>query len=336
VVLLGLRGGFRVSKPVISRRSRFWDRVVARSRPEGVRWLRSDGSPNWSQRVLRVRIGGAGVIASKPPVVVNKSSSVLEAVDLMGSRGLRGLPVVEFNKLVGVVTAMDVVSYLGGGGYFNIVVRRYEGNVFRALRDERVSTIMNPSPTAAYSSDSVGRVLELMIGKGLGFLPVVNEEGFVEGVITEHDIVMLLAERKVGVRVAEVATSTIVTIGLEEPLRKAAEAMVRHGFRRLVVLSGDVVEGSVSAKGFLNFFSSRRAFKFLKSTSIDEILDVPVSEVVERSYATVSEDDDVGEVCSVMRETGLNWVLVTRGDEVVGLVTERDVLVALALGGGEM
>jgi CBS domain-containing protein len=37
-----------------------------------------------------------------------------------------------------------------------------------------------------------------------------------------------------------------------------------------------------------------------------------------------------------MRETGLNWVLVTRGDEVVGLVTERDVLVALALGGGEM
>jgi CBS domain-containing protein len=44
----------------------------------------------------------------------------------------------------------------------------------------------------------------------------------------------------------------------------------------------------------------------------------------------------VGEVCSVMKETGLNWVLVTKDDEVVGLVTERDVLIALALGGVEV
>lgn len=32
-----------------------------------------------------------------------------------------------------------------------------------------------------------------------------------------------------------------------------------------------------------------------------------------------------------MKETRLNWVLVTRGEEVVGIVTERDILVALAL-----
>ncbi len=325
--------GFRAVKPIISRSSRFWDRVVARSRPEGIRWLRSDGSPNWSQRVLRAKVGEAGAIASKPPIVINKSSSVMEAIDLMGSRGLRGLPVVEFNKLVGVITAMDIVNYLGGGSYFNIVVRRHEGNVFRALRDERVSTIMNPSPTAVYVSDRMDRVLELMIGRGLGFLPVVNEEGFVEGVITEHDIVSLLAERKVGVKAVEIATSTIVTIGLEEPLRRAAEIMVKHGFRRLVAVSGDTVEGSVSAKGFVNFFSSRRAFKYLKSTSIEDVLNVPVSEIVERNYATVAEDADIGEVCSIMKETGLNWVLVTRGDEVVGLVTERDVLVALSIEG---
>jgi CBS domain-containing protein len=336
VVLPDLHRGSRVFKPVISRSSRFWDRVIARSRPEGIRWLRSDGTPNWSQRVLRARVGGVGVIASKPPVVVSKSSSVLEAIDLMGSRNLRGLPVVEFNKLVGIVTAMDVVNYLGGGGYFNVVVKRHEGNVFRALRDEKVSTIMNSSPTAVYVSDGLDRVLELMVGRGLGFLPVVNEEGFVEGVITEHDVMLLLAEKKVGVKVGDIATKTIVSISLEEPLRKAAETMIRHGFRRLVAVSGDVVEGSVSAKGFVSFFSSRRAFKFLRSTSVDDILEVPVSEIAERSYATVPEDSDVGEVCSVMKETGLNWVLVTKGDEVVGLVTERDVLVALALGGVEV
>jgi Predicted transcriptional regulator with C-terminal CBS domains len=316
---------------VISRSSRFWNRVIARSRPEGVRWLRSDGSPNWSQRVLKTKVGGASFIASKPPVVVNKSSSILEAVELMGSRGLRGLPVVEFNKLVGIVTAMDIVNYLGGGSYFNIVTRRYDGNVFKALRDERVSTIMSASPTAVYTSDDISRVLELMIGRGLGFLPVVNHEGGVEGVITEHDVVMLLTERKIGVKASEIMTSTIVTVSVEDPLGKAAETMVKHGFRRLVVVSGDVVEGSISAKGFVELFSSGKAYTFLKSTNINDILETPVSEAVERNYITASEDSDVGEICNLMKETRLNWVLVTRGEEVVGIVTERDILVALAL-----
>mgnify|MGYP001770622294 CR=1 FL=1 len=321
----------RPVKPLISRTSRFWDKVIARSRPEGLRWLRSDGTPNWSQRVSRSRVGGVDAIASKPPIVVHKSSTVMEAVDLIGSHRIRGLPVVEFNKLVGVITAMDIVNYLGGGEYYNIVVKRYEGNVFRALREERVSSIANLSPTAVYASDDVGKVLELMIGRGLGFLPVINEEGFVEGVITEHDMVKLLVERKVGVKASEVMTKTIVSVNVDDSLKKVAETMVRHGFRRLVVLSGDSIEGSVSAKGYVSLYSSRRAFTFLKSTSIDDILSLPASEILERDYLVVQEDVDVGEVAELMMKTGLNWVLVARGNEVTGIVTERDVLTALAL-----
>jgi len=322
-------GGYRLPNTV-----RALDRVIARSRPEGLRWLRSDGTPNWSQRVLRARVGGAGLIASKPPITVNKSSVIMEAIDLIGFRRVRGLPVVEFGKLVGVVSATDIVNYLGGGEYFNIIVKRYEGNVFRALNEERVIAIANTSPAAVYTSDEIDRVLELMIGRGLGFLPVINEEGFVEGVITEHDIVRLLAEKRVGIKVSEVMTKTVATIDVGESLKKAAETMVRYGFRRLVATSGDRVEGSVSAKGYVSFFSSRRAFSFLKSTSIEDILVLPVSEIVEKEYITVPEDADVGEVASLMKSSGLNWALVSRDDEVIGIVTERDLLVALALEGG--
>lgn len=332
-VLGGLRV-YRSSHHRFTLHARVRDRVIARSRPEGLRWLRSDGSPNWSQRVSRVKVGGVGLIASRPPIVIQKSSTVMEAIDVMGSHRIRGVPVVEFNKLVGVLTAMDLVNYLGGGEYYNIVVKRYEGNIFRALRDERIPSIANLSPVAVYTSDDISRVLELMVGRGLGFLPVINNEGEVEGVVTEHDIVRLLTERKVGVKASDVMTKTIVSVNLDDTLKRVAETMVRHGFRRLIVTSGDNIVGSISAKGYIAFYSSRRAFNFLKSTSIEDILALPASEILEEEYHVVGEDVDIGEVADIMMKTGLNWVLVARGDEVIGIVTERDVLVGLALEGG--
>lgn len=328
---MGSRQPRRVFKPVISARSKVREgAIVVRSRPEGLRWLRSDGTPNWSQRV-RERVKSVGIVASKPAITVRKSSTVLEAAELIASRNVRGLIVTEFDKVVGVLMSMDIVNYLGGGEYYSIIVRRHEGNIYKALRDERVSSIMNPSPIAVNVNEDLERALELMISRGAGFIPVVDEYGEAYGVITEHDIVRLLAEKKVGVKISEVMTSTIVTVSLEDSLAKVAETMVRHGFRRLPVTFNDEVQGFVSAKGYASFFGSHRAFKHLSGTSIEEILTLPASIIMEEKFAVISGEADVGEACNIMLESGVNWLLVVRDGEAEGIITERDILVALAL-----
>lgn len=291
--------------------------------------MRADGKPNWSQRVFKLS-GELENICSKPVIAVPKSSTVMEAVKAIATHQVRGLPVTELGRVVGVLTANDLVDYLGGGPYFEVVLRRYEGNLYRALREERVESIARQSPVLTLK-DTFERALELMIWGRAGFLPVVDEEGRPVGVITEHDVLKLVHERRIGVKVSSIFSSPIVTVDSDERLKRAAELMVKGGFRRLVVTSGEEVVGSVSAKGYASFFGSHGAFKHLKSTSIMDVLEVKVSEILERGYYTVDVEADVGEAGEEMLSRGTSWLLVTKQEEVIGIITEKDIVTALAL-----
>lgn len=299
-------------------------------RPEGVRWLRSDGTPNWNQRVKRWS-GELERIARRPPISIQRSSTVMEAAEAIARHRIRGLPVLDFTRVVGVVTATDLVNYLGGGPHFEIIVKRYAGNIFKALNEERVSSIMSRSPFTVSLGDRLEKVIEIMISKGVGFLPVVQEENEIYGVITERDIVSLMHDKKIGVPVRAVMSSPIVSIDEEEPLKRAAEMIVRSGFRRLVVTRGEEISGFLSAKDYVLFFGSHRAFSRLQSMSVEDALRTPVSEIMERRYETIDADADAGEACARMLENNIDWLLVTKGEEALGIFTERDALIALAM-----
>ncbi|MEN3000011.1 MAG: CBS domain-containing protein [Acidilobaceae archaeon] len=303
--------------------------ITPKIRPEGTRWLRSDGKPNWSQRVTRLT-GELESVCSKPAITVQSSSTVMEAAETIARHNVRGLPVTGLGKVVGTLTANDLVDYLGGGSYFEIVVRRHEGNIFRALKEERVSSISRETPVVTLE-DSLQAALDLMIVRGIGLLPLVDEEQRPVGVITEHDLLKLVLDRKIGVKVSELFSSPIVTVGKNDSLKRAAELIARTGFRRLVVAEGDEVVGSVSAKGFVSFFGTHRAFKYLKSTSISDVLALNVSEIVEEGFYAIDHEADLGEAGEEMLRKGTNWLLVTRGSEAIGIITERDIVTALAL-----
>ncbi len=308
-------------------------RVVPRSRPEGIRWLRADGSPNWSQRI-REREGDARRIASRPPVNVYKSTPILEATEKIAERRIRGLTVVDGKEaLIGVLLATDLVNYLGGGEYYNIVVNRHGGNLYNALRKESVASIMNPTPTSVPVDAKLEEILEVMVREGVGFLPVIFQDGTVYGVITERDVLTALSDVSVERKVEEVMTRTLVTVEPEAPLKKAAELMVRHGFRRLPVVSGETgeVKGMISAKDYVAFFGSHEAFKYTTSGSMEEILQVPVYVVMTPEYYTIPPEATVSEAIKVMLNTKTDYLLVRDRDEILGIITERDAIIALAL-----
>ena len=303
-------------------------------RPEGIRWLRSDGTPNWSQRVASVR-SDVVELASRPPIKISASATILEAAEAIASHRVRGLVLADAKGLLkGVLMATDIVNYLGGGEYYSIITNRYSGNLFRALRDERVSSIANPSPFYALKTDSLLDIIKLMVIEGVGFLPIVNDEGVVYGVITEHDIVHAHSlEAYVGVRVGEIASRNIVVAGIEDPIKKAAELMIKHGFRRLPVVGEDgSIKGLLTAKDYVEFFGSHRAFDFVVSGDIEEVLKVPVYEVMKPGVITINEDADVSEAARTMRDHGVSSLIVVDNEgNATGIVTERDLLTALVL-----
>lgn len=62
---------------------------------------------------------------------------------------------------------------------------------------------------------------------------------------------------------------------------------------------------------------------------------VPVRDVMDRTFVGVSESDTVGETAELLLSEGADSVVVLRGDEPVGVVTERDALGALVADEGD-
>ncbi len=310
-------------------------RIIPPRRPEGIRWLRSDGKPNFGDRIHR-KPGDAQLLATRPVYTVTRTTSILEAMELIAEKNVRALPVSHpaTQLLEGITTVMDYVNYLGGGELYNIVLRRYGGNAYKALNDEKVESIMNPNPYYVTVNDRLEKILEVMVKENVGVLPVVKPDGRLYGIITEHDIVRHLAEKHVGRKVSEVMTPNVISINSGATIMEAAKMMIKYSVRRLPVIEEDgSVWGLITAKHIVKFFGSHDAFKYTESPVLEEMMKAPVKLVGTRSYATIPPDADVGDAATLMISEGLGCLLVVEEGKVVGIVTERDVLYGLATSG---
>jgi len=120
---------------------------------------------------------------------ISTSKSIDELTQMMVNKGFRRVPVVENGVLVGIVTATDVLRYLGGGKAFEKVVT---GDIKEVI-DVPVSEIMTSEVWSIGSKSKISDAAGKMDSKDIGCLPVIDNETL-EGVITEHDVVSQLLE----------------------------------------------------------------------------------------------------------------------------------------------
>jgi CBS domain-containing protein len=255
------------------------------------------------------------------------------AAEEMTRHNVRALPVVVPNseKLEGMLTAMDLVNYLGGGELYNIVKNRHGGNIYSALLREHVESVMNPNPAYVTIYDKLPKILEVMVLKNVGVVPVVMEDGSLWGIITEHDLVRELIEKKIGVKVAEVMTKEVITISSSATIKEAAQQMVKYGIRRLpIVEENGNIWGIITAKDIVRFFGSHDVFRYIEGTDIEEALRAPVKLVAAPGFHTISPDADVGDAATLMAEKGTSSLLVVEDGQLKGIITERDILYAVA------
>ncbi len=305
--------------------------VVPPRRPEGIRWLRSDGKPNFSDRIYRSE-KDAKILAKRPVYTTTKTTTILGAAEEITRYNVRALPVVSPSqeKLEGIVTATDLVNYFGGGELFNIVLNRHGGNIYSALLKEHVASIMNPNPVFITTRETLAAIIETMVTKNVGVLPVVFDDMTLWGIITEHDLVEHLAEKTIGRKVEEVMTKNVITIDSKASIKDAAETMIKYGIRRLPIIEEGRIWGMVTAKDIVRFFGSHDVFRYVESDNIEEALKAPVKLVGLSGYVTISPDADVGDAATLMREKGVSSLLVVQDSQLVGIITERDILFAIA------
>jgi CBS domain-containing protein len=264
-------------------------------------------------------------IAKSPVITMAPTTPVYDGIQIMVKEGFRRIPIVDpgTKRLRGIVTASDIVDYLGGGEKFHIIQREHAGNFFRAI-NEPVRHIMNREVFSVHTSAKISDAIDMMVENKLGGIPVVDEEGRVWAIITERDIITIFGRMISGAKVSNLMSKKVVTATPETSILEAEKSMIRRGFRRLPVVSEGKLVGIVTVMDILRFFGSGKVFQHLQSGTIDQVLQTPITEIAVKDVVTVGRNVDVGETAKLMWDRGIGALPVVENKKLVGIITERD------------
>ncbi len=119
---------------------------------------------------------------SQPPITVPPSTAVYEARRLMEEKQIRHLPVVERDRLVGIITDRDIRLNLPSPATSLSI---WEINYLLARLT--VGEVMTKPVVTTEPDRPVEDAARLMLERRIGALPVV-EDGRLVGIITETDL----------------------------------------------------------------------------------------------------------------------------------------------------
>jgi CBS domain-containing protein len=124
------------------------------------------------------------------------------------------------------------------------------------VRDAMTKAVLVVGP-----DHTIRQTAQLMSARRVGSAVVVDPDGSGVGIITERDILNAIGAGgdPDTERAATHITWDVVYAGPSWTLAEAAAAMVRGGFRHLVVLEADEVLGIISVRDILRIWSAQAA-----------------------------------------------------------------------------
>ncbi|MEA2046282.1 MAG: CBS domain-containing protein [Euryarchaeota archaeon] len=288
------------------------------------------GPVQFSSRAVK-RSGDILNIATLEVVTAPPTTTIISAIKTMTSYGFGRLPIADAGskRLIGFVTGVDVVDFLGGGIRHNLL-NKYEGNILAAINAE-IREIMSPRIIYIKEKASIEDALKLMHEKNVGGLPIVNDDTKIRALVTEHDFTSLIAGVNTGLSVKEFMSPNVVTVGSKTTIEKTTKIMVQSGgFRKLPVTQDSVLMGMVTASDIMRYLGSGEAFKKVVTGDIKELMCQPINNFAHRDLVSTETKADLGETAQIMIDRGVGALPVMDGGSLAGIITKRDFIKALA------
>ncbi len=289
------------------------------------RTLKERGTLDTKARSPKTKDGDIMAIAKTPVVTMATTTPVYDGIQVMVDEGFRRIPVVDpgTKRLRGIVTAYDLIDYLGGGEKFQIIQQEHAGNFFKAI-NEPIRHIMTSDVISVSSSAKLNEAIDLMVNRNVGCLPIVDKVTRIRGIITERDIVMIFRGMVSGTKVSDLMSKKVVVAAPETSIIEVERLMIKNGFRRLPLVSEDKIVSVVTATDILRFFGSGKVFQRLRSGNIEHVLQTPAIETATSGVVVVERNVDAGEAAQIMMEKGVGTMPVLENEKLVGMITERD------------
>ena len=141
------------------------------------------------------------------------------------------------------------------------------------------------------------------------------------GIITEKDIaksVSIFSRKPIGkILVMDIMSKNLVTVPIDASIQDCAKQMKNHGISSVVVINerGKLI-GIVTKTDLVSTF-------LVQST-----VSLPITKIMTKKVITVSPDESIFEVESVLFNNEIRRVIVTKDKSPVGIITYRDFIPA--------
>lgn len=195
---------------------------------------------------------------------------------------------------------------------------------------ERIENFMQRDLVTVKEKTNLVVVAKNMTEQKIGCVLVHREGGTSQkfkmiGLLSETDLVrkgLAQGASLSGTMVAQIMAPTLVTIPVESTMLDASHVMEQSGVRHLCVTDGEEIVGLISVRDLV------KHFVYATSGPIRELDDVyrPLSVLMQTAMEKIDQAETLSTAATLMADKRIGSLLVTQDEEVVGIVTERDLV----------
>ena len=246
----------------------------------------------------------AGDVMRQDIATISPHSTVASAARIMSACKISCLIVSSDSHLSGIVTETDVLkkAVMTGHNFDKMKVEQIMSSPIRSIPHSL--PIMDAS-----------KIMELENIRRL----VVQENGRAVGIITQTDMVRVMASYILSKEVSEIMTNDVTVIASSARVIEAAELMVSQDISCLVVMDNDAVVGIFTERDLLRrvvAVNQNPAQIKLKQVMSEPVVTIPAS--CSRLSAT-----------KLLERLGIRRLVVTEHETLLGVITQTDILKAL-------
>ncbi len=253
-------------------------------------------------------------LMSEDLITIDKDQNLSDALKLLRKHNVSRLPVTNNKELVGIISERDIANKLGSSKYESMPASRLH-----------VSSVMVKDVFTVPQTMQLDDVAKLMLENGIGSVPVMDD-GKMVGIVSKADFITLavgIAFEKYFVK--ELMSKDLTVVSPSERLVHARRQMIESKVGRLPVVEDEELKGMVTSKDLMRAFIDFRK-KVPEKYQKSQIKEVLVEDIMSSNPTFTSKEATISEVAKIMMETGYNGLPVVEDDNVVGIITQTDIL----------
>jgi len=239
---------------------------------------------------------------------VGPEDRVSDVLSKMRETGYQEIPVMEGGEYLGMVS-------------YGVILRRKSISL-----DTKVKTLVRNIPSVSRDTDMT-KVAEIVIATNCRQLPVLSKKRL-DGIVSRSDLIDIAASIKAlkEIKVWEIMTSPVDSVKENDLLDGALDLM-----RELDIRTVPVVDERRHVRGILGMKEVvannwKKDDKTVGDKFKAERTQITVESICATAVKTVDWDDSIEDAAAVMDEYGISTVPVVEGDEMVGIITQYDII----------